>query len=107
MLRAPLWLAEVCERDHAADVGDAVESGWLAAVARAAGVDGWDTVHDRSPAHGLVDLAASRATPTGLLVVATHGRTGWRRLRLGSVTAATIHDAPVPVLVVPAHVPAW
>ena len=107
MLHEPLWLAEVCERDHAAEVCDAVESGWLAAVARAAGVDGWDTVHDRSAASGLVDLAASRATPTGLLVLATHGRTGWSRLRLGSVTAATIHDAPVPVLVVPAGTPAW
>jgi nucleotide-binding universal stress UspA family protein len=75
-------------------------------VARAAAVDGWDTVHDRSAAHGLVELAASEVAPTGLLVLATHGRTGWSRLRLGSVTAATIRDAPVPVLVVPGrHVP--
>jgi nucleotide-binding universal stress UspA family protein len=101
MLGEPLWLAEVCQRDHRADVGDTVDAGWLAAVARAAGVDGWDTLHDRTAAHGLVGLAASRVTPTGLLVLATHGRTGWSRLRLGSVTAATIHDAPVPVLVVP------
>jgi hypothetical protein len=34
--------------------------------------------------------------------MATHGRTGWDRLRLGSVTAATVHAATVPVLVVPA-----
>jgi nucleotide-binding universal stress UspA family protein len=101
MLGEPLWLAGVCDRDHQAELGDTVEAGWLAAVARAAGVDGWNTVHDRSAAHGLVELAASRATPTGLLVLATHGRTGWSRLRLGSVTSATIHDAPVAVLVVP------
>jgi nucleotide-binding universal stress UspA family protein len=48
---------------------------------------------------------ASRATPTGLLVLATHGRSRWDRLRLGSVTAATIREAPVPVLVVPAGTP--
>jgi nucleotide-binding universal stress UspA family protein len=105
MLHEPLWLVEVCTEDHRADVGDTAYSGRLSAVARAAGVDGWEVVHDRSPAGGLVDLAASRATPAGLLVLATHGRTGWSRLRLGSVTAATIHDAPVPVLVVPARAP--
>jgi hypothetical protein len=37
--------------------------------------------------------------------MATHGRTCWDRLRLGSVTAATIHAATVPVLVVPAPPP--
>jgi hypothetical protein len=36
-----------------------------------------------------------------MLVMATHGRTGWDRLRLGSVTAGTVHVATVPVLVVP------
>ena len=34
--------------------------------------------------------------------MATHGRTGWDRLRLGSVTTATVHNATVPVLVVSA-----
>jgi nucleotide-binding universal stress UspA family protein len=42
------------------------------------------------------------AEPTALLVMATHGRTGWDRLRLGSVTTATLHRATVPVLVVSA-----
>lgn len=47
-------------------------------------------------------MAASPSPSTALLVMATHGRTGWDRLRLGSVTAATVHAATVPVLVVPA-----
>jgi nucleotide-binding universal stress UspA family protein len=47
-------------------------------------------------------MASSPSTPTALLVMATHGRTGWDRLRLGCVTGATVHAATVPVLVVPA-----
>jgi nucleotide-binding universal stress UspA family protein len=50
-------------------------------------------------------MASSPSPPTALLVMATHGRTGWDRLRLGSVTAATVHAATVPVLVVPAAPP--
>jgi nucleotide-binding universal stress UspA family protein len=56
-------------------------------------------------AHALAGLAASDMEPTALLAMATHGRTGWDRLRLGSVTAATIHAATVLVLVVPALPP--
>jgi nucleotide-binding universal stress UspA family protein len=37
-----------------------------------------------------------------MLVMATHGRTGWDRMRLGSVTTAAIRSSGVPVLVVPA-----
>jgi universal stress protein E len=36
-----------------------------------------------------------------LVLVGTHGRSGWRRLRLGSVAEAVIQRAPIPVLVVP------
>ncbi|MCW7987409.1 hypothetical protein XF35_19685 [Streptomyces platensis subsp. clarensis] len=36
-----------------------------------------------------------------LLVVGSHGRTGLRRLMLGSVSAETLHTASCPVLVVP------
>ena len=65
------------------------------------GVEGWDVL-DRHPADALVDMVASAAERTALLVMATHGRTGWDRLRLGSVTTATVHGSAVPVLVVPA-----
>ena len=45
----------------------------------------------------LADMAGSSSPPTAMLVMATHGRTGWDRLRLGSVTTATIRSATVPV----------
>ena len=38
-----------------------------------------------------------------LVIMATHGRTGVRRLVLGSVTERVIREAICPVLVIPAH----
>lgn len=105
-LGLPLWLVEVAEPSTPAEwrtQGDALESAPLARLARRVGdVEGWDTFHNRHPARELVDLSASAYQPTALLVMATHGRTGWDRLRLGSVSSATVHAAAVPVLVVPA-----
>ena len=51
------------------------------------------------PAPGLVEIATRETA--GLVVVGTHGRTGWDRVRLGSVAEAVVRDAPCPVLVVP------
>jgi nucleotide-binding universal stress UspA family protein len=108
-LDRPLWLIQVRHPTRSgADlpIRDVVESGHLAVLARdAGGASGWDVLHAKSPARALADLAASEADPVALLVMATHGHTGWDRLRLGSVTTATVHAAPVPVLVVPAQVP--
>jgi nucleotide-binding universal stress UspA family protein len=101
----PLWLLEVAEPGRApAEVGQphVVEPAALAVLGRRAGADGWDLLHAKDPARALVDAAASPSAPTGLLVMASHGRTGWDRLHLGSVTVAVVHQAPVPVLVVPA-----
>jgi len=105
-LGLPLWLMEVAEPGPPPEWitnGDAMESAHVARLARRLGhVEGWDVLHDKHPAHALAQMAASGAEPTALLVMATHGRTGWDRLRLGSVTTATVHAATVPVLVVPA-----
>jgi nucleotide-binding universal stress UspA family protein len=38
-------------------------------------------------------------SPSDLLVVASHGRSGWRRLVLGSVAEEVVKKAPAPVLV--------
>jgi nucleotide-binding universal stress UspA family protein len=101
-----LWLIEVCEPGvppESVTRGDVLESAYVAALAaRLGAVEGWDVLHDKDAAHALVAMASSPSTPTALLVMATHGRTGWDRLRLGSVTIATVHAATVPVLVVPA-----
>jgi len=46
-------------------------------------------------------LARATAMPSDLIVMGTHGRSGFERLVLGSVTEKVIHKAPCPVLTVP------
>lgn len=103
-LGLPLWLIEVGDPGVPSEWvtrGDTFESAHVAGLAeRMGGVEGWDVLHDKHPAHALVDMAATE--PAALLVMATHGRTGWDRLRLGSVTTATVHNSTVPVLVISA-----
>lgn len=105
-LGLPLWLMEVRDPDVVPPAytatGDVTEGGYLAGLAHGLGVEGWDVLHERDAAAALSDMAESSSPPTALLVMATHGRTGWDRLRLGSVTTAAIRSAAVPVLVVPA-----
>jgi nucleotide-binding universal stress UspA family protein len=102
----PLWLIEVVGPGSLLEGpghDDIVESARVAALAaELTGVESWDVLPDRDPARALVTLAASTLEPTACLVMATHGRTGWDRLRLGSVTTAAVRTATVPVLVVPA-----
>jgi len=49
----------------------------------------------------IVRLAKSEAAD--LIVIATHGLTGWRHLVFGSVAEKVIRRADRPVLVIPAH----
>lgn len=51
-------------------------------------------------AGGLVDFAAAE-DDIRMMVMATHGRTGFERWRLGNVTEKVVRNATVPVLVVP------
>src|SRR3954453_24263432 len=48
-------------------------------------------------------LAEARASGADLIVMGTHGRTGFRRLIIGSVTEAVMRYAKVPVIAVPPH----
>ena len=50
-------------------------------------------------------LAQLRATHADLLVLGTHGRSGFQRLFLGSVTEKVIRKTTCPTLVVPARAP--
>jgi nucleotide-binding universal stress UspA family protein len=43
--------------------------------------------------------------PAELLVLGTHGRSGFDRLLLGSITEKVLHKAPCPILTVPPHAP--
>jgi nucleotide-binding universal stress UspA family protein len=60
------------------------------------------------PGHVIVNEAL--ATEADLVVVATHGRTGWNRLMLGSVAEHVLRTAPCSIVTVPAvgaHPSAW
>jgi nucleotide-binding universal stress UspA family protein len=46
-------------------------------------------------------LERARTMPSDLIVMGTHGRSGFQRLLLGSVTEKVIRSAPCPVLTVP------
>ncbi len=45
-------------------------------------------------------LKAAKKEKVDLIVIATHGRTGWRRLVFGSVTEPVVRDAPCPTLTI-------
>ena len=69
------------------------------AAARKLGVPA-DTVHvpEAYPAEAIVELAKARNC--SLIVMASHGRRGLRKLVLGSQTSEVLANSPVPVLVV-------
>lgn len=76
----------------------------LADVTADAGRDVSMTIVGRSgePAEEIIRYAASHSID--LIVMGTHGRTGFSRVLLGSVVERVLRGAPCPVLVVPPHV---
>jgi nucleotide-binding universal stress UspA family protein len=93
---APVEMAqyEAAQKEIAQKVLAAVE-----AAADKLGVPA-ETVHvaEAYPAEAIVDLAKAR--DCSLIVMASHGRRGLRRLVLGSQTSEVLANSPVPVLVV-------
>jgi len=65
------------------------------------GAKGETIVADDAPGEAIV--AAARTLPAELVVVGTIGRTGLRRLALGSVAEAVVRSAPCSVLVMRLH----
>jgi nucleotide-binding universal stress UspA family protein len=59
---------------------------------------------DGDPARNIV--AHALATTTDLVVMGTHGRSGFERLLIGSVAEKVVRKAPCPVLLVPPHLTA-
>jgi len=53
------------------------------------------------PRSTIIDQALSRNAD--LIVMGTHGRRGFKRMLLGSVTEAVLREAPCPVVTVPPH----
>ena len=70
----------------------------LLKVARAAGVKTTSTIVEGTAADRII--RAARARRANLIVMGTHGRTGFSRLLLGSVAARVIAASPCPVLTV-------
>jgi len=58
---------------------------------------------DRAPAQAILETAES--IDADLIVMGTHGRTGWRRVLLGSVAEKVVHHADRPVLCIPSDAP--
>lgn len=69
------------------------------AVSADAGVVVQAAVIPGQPVGGIIDQA--RALPADLVVMGTHGASGFQRLILGSVTEKVLRKAPCPVLTVP------
>lgn len=70
----------------------------LVARAKKAGVRAVGLLRQGIPAEEIV--RAAKATRAGMIVMGTHGRTGFARLVLGSVAARVVGTASCPVLTV-------
>jgi nucleotide-binding universal stress UspA family protein len=51
-----------------------------------------------TPVHAILSVAASE--PIEMIVMGTHGRSGWRRALLGSIAESVLHEAETPVLTI-------
>jgi len=76
---------------------------WTAEAERLAGKTVGSVVLSAPVAEAIVGFARDDASD--LIVMASHGRTGFRRLVLGSVAEAVARTAPCPVLLVRREVP--
>jgi nucleotide-binding universal stress UspA family protein len=71
----------------------------LASSARSAGLDRVETaVGTGLAAHEIVE--AAKEQDVDLIVIATHGYTGWKHFAIGSTAERVVRAAPCPVLVV-------
>jgi nucleotide-binding universal stress UspA family protein len=81
--------------------GDVMESSYVRALARWLRAEGvspeWEVLHGRDPVGPILDYA--RAVPETVVALATHGRSGWSRVAMGSVAMRLAHESPVPLLV--------
>ena len=55
-----------------------------------------EVISHESPARGIVEFA--KQNDVDLIALSTHGRTGFKRLALGSVAEHVLRHSPIPVL---------
>lgn len=77
----------------------------LESFARASGVEALDTEVVQGSVPGEI-VRLAKELPADLLVMGTHGRSGFERLMLGSVTEKLLRKSPCPLLTVPPGSPA-
>lgn len=82
--------------DRAAQASEAAER--VAAHLARHGIEVDKTVQRGSPGPRIIATAAER--DSDLIVMGTHGRTGWERVLVGSVTESVMNDTKLPVLAV-------
>ncbi len=51
-----------------------------------------------TPVHAILAIASSE--PVDMIVMGTHGRSGWKRALLGSITESVLHETNVPMLTI-------
>ncbi|MGZ9274843.1 MAG: universal stress protein [Nitrospira sp.] len=73
-----------------------LELGRLTSMAKDAGINAQPRLLFGGPSDCILESAA--ACHAGLIVMGTHGHTGWDRLRLGSTAQAVVREASCPVL---------
>lgn len=103
VLGAQLWLVTVASAQQVAAataIGPVVETGYLRRLAGSACTGNavqYEVLHREDPAEALLDFLEDE----DVIVMSTHGRSGIRRIALGSVTTEVIRSAHRPVIVVP------
>jgi len=97
------WLDATTVIDQKIDVEDAYEDYLEAVAAEIDDVPVETAVRMGGAASEIEEYVNSFDDP--ILVMASHGRSGVRRLIIGSVTQQVVHRVKVPVIVVPARIP--
>jgi nucleotide-binding universal stress UspA family protein len=80
--------------------GDVLDSGYVRAIARQLPAElraDWEVLRGRDPVGPLLEYASG--LPGTMLALATHGRSGWRRVAMGSVAMRLVHESRYPVLI--------
>lgn len=97
-LEVPLWIVTVVDPAEAeratTEGGDLMENSYVRRLANGLPKGrietDWEVLHNADPAHALSGFFEARSG--GLVVMATHGRSGVARLAMGSVTSRVIHE---------------
>lgn len=94
------WIVEVLTEATPSGV-DVVESAYPHRLARALQQQShhdveFEILHGSSPARAIADFASNR--DASMVMMSTHGRTGFERLTAGSVAASVVREANCPVV---------